>query len=235
MGNALYAERQGATMTDADHLPGAPIRVVIVDDHALFRHGLRELLVEQGFEVVGEASNGETALALAAQHSPDVLVMDLNMPGIGGVEATRRITDEIPASRVLVLTITSGQDEVNNAILAGAAGYLLKDASPEEIGAGVRAVAAGEALVSPRIAAGLLERIRTGGRDGPPRERLALLTDRELDVLRLLGHGESNSDIAAELHITAATAKNHVASILKKLGFENRIEAAVYAARTGLI
>jgi DNA-binding NarL/FixJ family response regulator len=221
-------------MTDPNDLHGAPTRVLLVDDHALFRRGLRELLIEQGFEIVGEASNGEAGLALAARSRPDVVVMDLSMPGIGGVEATRLMMEQAPASRVLVLTITAGEDEVNDAILAGAAGYLLKDSSVEEIAAGVRAAAAGEALISPRVAAGLLDRIRSGSQQPQVADGLRELTDRERDVLRLLGRGKSNSEIAGELHITTATAKNHVASILEKLGFENRVEAAVYAARGGL-
>jgi DNA-binding NarL/FixJ family response regulator len=212
-----------------------PTRVLVVDDHDLFRHGLRELLQEQGFEIVGEASSGEAAVALAMRYEPDVVVMDLNMPGIGGVEATRQITERALSSRVLVLTIASGEDEVNDAIMAGAAGYLLKDAAPEEIATGVRAAAVGEASVSPRVAAGLLDRIRSGIQQRPAGQAFDRLTERELEVLRLLGSGMSNSDIAAELHITASTVKNHVASILEKLGLENRTEAAVYAARSGLI
>ena len=222
-------------MTDADDLSGARTRVLLIDDHSLFRHGLRELLTEQGFEVVGEASSGETGLAIAARSRPDVVVMDLSMPGIGGVEATRLMAERAPGSRVLVLTITADEERVKDAIRAGAAGYLLKDSSAEEIAAGVRAAAAGEALISPRVAAGLLERIRSGSDEPRATDGLAQLTERECDVLRLLGDGKSNSEIADELHITAATAKNHVASILDKLGVQNRVEAAVLAARAGVI
>jgi two-component system, NarL family, response regulator LiaR len=210
------------------------LRVLVADDHDLFRHGLRELLVEQGFDVVGEASSGEAALALAFRHTPDVVVMDLNMPGIGGVEATRQIAQRLPSTRVLVLTIASGEEDVNDAIVAGAAGYLVKDAGPDEIAAGVRAAAAGEALVSPRVAAQLLQRLRSGAAQRPPADAFERLSDRELEVLRLMCRGRSNNEIAAELHIASATVKNHVASILGKLGLENRTEAAVYAARAGL-
>lgn len=210
------------------------ITVVIVDDHDLFRLGLRDLLEAQGFDVVAEGSSGEAGVALAARYQPDVVVMDLNMPGIGGVEATLQIGERVESTRVLVLTIVAGEDEVNQAILAGAAGYLLKDAAPDEIAAGVRAAAAGHALVSPRIAALLLERVRAGTQEQAAADGLDRLTERELDVLRLLAAGKSNPDIAAALQISAATAKHHVASILEKLGLENRIEAAVYAARSGL-
>jgi DNA-binding NarL/FixJ family response regulator len=213
----------------------SPIRVLLVDDHDLFRRGLRELLAEQGFDIVGEASSGEVAITLAARYEPDVVVMDLRMPGIGGVEATRQIRERVLSSRILVLTIASGEAEVNDAIVAGASGYLLKDAAPEEIAAGVRAAAAGEASVSPSVAAGLLDRIRHGSHGRPAGEALPALTERELEVLRLLGRGMSNADIAAELQITVATVKNHVASILAKLALDNRTEAAVYAARRGLI
>jgi DNA-binding NarL/FixJ family response regulator len=209
--------------------------VLLVDDHDLFRYGLRELLVEQGFDVVGDAASGELAVSLALRHEPDVVVMDLSMPGIGGVEATRELAARVPGARVLVLTIASGDQDVNDAIVAGAVGYLLKDAAPEEIAVGIRAAAVGEALVSPRVAAGLLDGIRSRGDQRWPEDALKRLSRREVEVLRLLGSGRNNADIARELHITAATAKNHVASILGKLGLENRIEAAVYAARAGLL
>jgi NarL family two-component system response regulator LiaR len=208
---------------------------LVADDHELFRHGLRELLTQEGFDVVGDVSSGEAALTLALRHAPDVVVMDLKMPGIGGVEATRQIAQRVPSTKVLVLTIAAGEEEVNDAIVAGAAGYLVKDAGPDEIAAGVRAAAAGEALVSPRVAARLLERLRSSAAHRPPADAFERLTDRELEVLRLMCRGRSNSEIAAELHIAAATVKNHVASILGKLGLENRTEAAVYAARGGLV
>jgi NarL family two-component system response regulator LiaR len=221
-------------MSEADAPIERRIRVLIVDDHELFRHGMGQLLAEQGFEIVGEASSGEAAVALATRYEPDVVVMDLSMPGIGGIEATRRITERAPRSRVLVLTIASDEETVNEAIVAGAAGYLLKDATPDEIAAGVRAAAIGEASVSPSVAAGLLERVRSGAlrHEGRLVDRL---TERQLQVLRLLGRGMSNDDIAGELHITRATVKNHVASILQKLELDNRTEAAVYAARSGLV
>src|SRR5919201_498574 len=189
-------------MSEADAPIGRRIRVLIVDDHELFRHGMGQLLAEQGFEIVGEASSGEAAVALATRYEPDVVVMDLSMPGIGGIEATRRITERAPRSRVLVLTIASDEENVNEAILAGAAGYLLKDATPDEIAAGVRAAAIGEAPVSPRVAAGLLERIRSGAPARHEGQLVDRLTERELEVLRLLGRGMSNDDIAGELHIT---------------------------------
>lgn len=211
------------------------IRVLIVDDHDLFRQGLRALLTEQGFEVVGESATGEGALVLAATYEPDVVMMDLSMPGMGGIEATRRLTERTPGSRVVVLTIAAAERDVEDAVAAGAAGYLLKDANPEEIAAGIRAAAAGHTPLSPRVMRGFLERVRDRAETRGIRETVAQLTERELEVLRLISGGLSNRDIADELHVTTATVKNHVASILAKLPVENRVQAAVYAARAGLV
>jgi DNA-binding NarL/FixJ family response regulator len=221
-------------MIDADATEG-PIRVLIVDDHDLFRQGLRALLTEQGFDVVGESATGEGALVLAATYEPEVVMMDLSMPGMGGIEATRRLAERTPGSRVVVLTIAAGERDVEDAIAAGAAGYLLKEATPEEIGAGIRAAAAGHAPVSPRVTHGLIERVRDRAGARGIRQAASQLTERELEVLRLMSGGLSNREIAEELHVTAATVKNHVASILAKLPVENRVQAAVYAARAGLV
>jgi NarL family two-component system response regulator LiaR len=209
------------------------VRVLVVDDHDLFRHGLRELLQAQGVRVVGEASDGDEAVRLALHVMPDVVVMDLHMPLVSGVEATRRLTAIAPTVRVLILTISANDADVMSAIVAGASGYLLKDASVTEIAAGVRAAARGEALVSPQIASYLLRRLRPQHGGVPEVEQLDL-TEREMDVLKLIAQGKENAEIAEELVISIRTVKNHVSSILAKLQLGNRIEAAVYAVRQGI-
>ena len=213
------------------------ISVVLVDDHELFRGGLREILADQGIRVVGEAPDGERGVEAVAGLAPDVAVMDLNMPGIGGIEATRQIAGRMPATRVLVLTIASDDDSIMQAMMAGASGYMLKDAPVEELVAGIRAAAAGESSISPRIAAKLLAWMREGGRTEPsaPEAVGADLSDRELEVLRLLAAGKGNAEIAQELFISPKTVKNHIASILAKLQIENRIQAAVYAVKAGIV
>jgi DNA-binding NarL/FixJ family response regulator len=218
---------------------GENIQVVVVDDHNFFRQGLRDLLGEHDLDVVGEAASGEAALKLVEATAPDVVVMDLNMPGMGGVEATRRLTAAAPHTRVLVLTIAADGGHVIDALMAGACGYLLKDASVEEIVSGIRAAAAGESLISPPIASKLLTRLRTGRQEAAeealPAQGRADLSDREIEVLRLLAAGKDNAEIAQELFISPKTVKNHISSILAKLQIENRIQAAVYAVRSGLV
>jgi DNA-binding NarL/FixJ family response regulator len=218
-------------------MPGEtePIRVIVVDDHDLLRKGLRDLLTEHGLRVVGEAGDGEDAVRLVAHAAPDVVVMDLNMPRMSGVEATRRLAEVAPNSRVLVLTVSADDETVAQAIEAGATGYLLKDASGEDIAAGVRAAADGEALISPSIAARLLERLRPGTEETGGLSIGVELTDREAEVLRLLAAGRENADIAQELFISPRTVKNHISSILAKLHVDNRIQAAVYAVRKGMV
>ena len=212
------------------------INVVLVDDHELFRGGLRDILEDQGLKVVGEADNGERGAELVADLAPDVAVMDLNMPGIGGIEATRRIASHTPATRVLVLTISSDDESIMQAMMAGASGYLLKDASVEELVGGIRAAANGESSISPRIASKLLAWLRDGRAELPAETGVqADLSDREIEVLRLLAAGKGNAEIAAELYISPKTVKNHIASILVKLQIENRIQAAVYAVRAGIV
>jgi DNA-binding NarL/FixJ family response regulator len=213
------------------------INVVLVDDHDLFRGGLRDILEDQGVTVVGEADNGERGAELVAELAPDVVVMDLNMPGIGGIEATRLVATQAPATRVLVLTISSDDDSIMQAMMAGASGYMLKDASVEELVSGIRAAAAGESSISPRIASKLLTWLRDGQteRPEPGSGTTTDLSERELDVLRLLAAGKGNTEIAQELFISPKTVKNHIASILVKLQIENRIQAAVYAVRAGLV
>jgi DNA-binding NarL/FixJ family response regulator len=207
-----------------------------VDDHDLFRAGLRTLLEEQGVDIVGEADTGTKALAQIRETAPEVVVMDLNMPGISGVEATRQIAMIAPLTRVLVLTISDQDADVMDAILAGACGYLLKDSTIDELMAGIAAAAQGESLVSPAIAAKVLQRLRATS--SSPREAETIrseLSDREIQVLKLIANGKDNAMIAAELHISPKTVKNHISNILMKLQIDNRIQAAVYAVRSGLV
>ena len=211
------------------------LRVLLVDDHDLFRTGLRNLLEEQGLLIVGEASNGKEAIRQVRELAPDIVVMDLNMPGITGVEATREITSFAPLTRVLVLTISDQNEDVMDAIVAGACGYLVKDSSIQELIRGITAAAVGESLISPPIAAKVLERVRAVTLDQGAQTIRAELSERELEVLRLIANGKDNSQIAAALHISPKTVKNHISNILMKLQIENRIQAAVYAVRSGIV
>jgi DNA-binding NarL/FixJ family response regulator len=212
------------------------LRVLLVDDHDLFRTGLKNLLEEQGVQVVGEAPNGQTALRLATELVPDVIIMDLNMPGLSGVETTRHLTGIAPLARVVVLTISVEDEDVMNAVMAGACGYLLKDSSIEDLLAGIRAAAAGESLISPQIAAKVLQRLRSQGKSEDAAETIrAELSDREIEVLKLIANGKDNAEIARELFISPKTVKNHISNILMKLQIENRIQAAVYAVRSGIV
>jgi DNA-binding NarL/FixJ family response regulator len=211
-------------------------RVLLVDDHDLFRTGLRNLLEEQGVHIVGECDNGTEALRSVRELAPDVVVMDLNMPGISGVEATRQISMIAPLTRVLVLTISDQDSDVMDAILAGACGYLLKDASIVELMQGIRAAAVGESLVSPTIAAKVLQRVRASSASHHEAELIqSELSDREIEVLKLIANGKDNAMIAGELHISPKTVKNHISNILMKLQIDNRIQAAVYAVRSGIV
>ena len=208
--------------------------MLLVDDHRLFREGLRDLLSEHGFEVVGEADTGADAVAIASKDRPHVVLMDINMPGESGIDATRRLIASSPETQVVMLTVSPDETDVIESVQAGACGYFLKGASIEEIVAGIRAAAKGESLLSPRVTAQLLERVRQEpaprALPGEPR-----LTHRELDVLRLVADGKGNPEISEELGIGEQTVKTHVSSLLEKLGVENRIQAAVYAVRHGLI
>jgi DNA-binding NarL/FixJ family response regulator len=212
------------------------VRVVLVDDHDLFRTGLRNLLEEQGVQVIGEAAGGAEAVRIVRELAPDVVVMDLNMPGMTGVEATRQISNVAPLTRVVVLTISDQDADVMDAILAGACGYLLKDSSIHELIHGIRSAAVGEALISPSIASKVLRRVRSATTQ-PDIEKVirAELSDREIEVLKLIANGKDNAQIAAELHISPKTVKNHISNILMKLQIGNRIQAAVYAVRSGIV
>ena len=215
-------------------LPGGPIRALVVDDHDLFRRGLRDLLEEQGIRVIGEADSGEDALGLAAHARPDVVVMDLGLPRMNGIEATRRLIAAAPETRVLVLTMSTRAEDVMEALMAGACGYVAKDATIEDIAAGVRAAAAGQSWLSPGAAHHLLERLRGRNGDGNGVDK-ATLSEREVEILRLVAEGCDNDDIALRLVLSPRTVKNHVSSILSKLELDNRVQAAVYAVRQGIV
>jgi len=227
-------------MTEAltiDDRTADALRVLIVDDHDLFRSGLRNLLEEEsGVQIIGEAAGGHEAVRIVRELAPDVVVMDLNMPGMGGVDATRHITAVAPLTRVVMLTISDEDNDVIDAILAGACGYLLKDSSIQDLMAGIRAAAMGESLISPIIAAKVLQRVRASSTQPEIESTIrAELSDREIEVLKLIANGKDNAMIAGELHISPKTVKNHISNILMKLQIDNRIQAAVYAVRSGIV
>ncbi|MGH9035349.1 MAG: response regulator [Acidimicrobiia bacterium] len=210
------------------------IRILVVDDHPVVRQGLRAFLdTRDGMVVVGEAGDGEAAVTEAARLRPDVTLMDLLMPGIGGLEAIGRIRAADPAARILVLTSFSSADQVVPAVRAGAAGYLLKDASPEEVEAAVRAVHRGEARLDPQVTAAVMAEVAQPAA-GPDQTALATLTPREREVLALLARGLTNAQLARELVVSEKTVKTHVSSILAKLRLNDRTQAALFAARLGL-
>jgi len=212
------------------------LRVLIVDDHDLFRTGLRNLLEEQGVQVVGEAATGGEAVRSVQELAPDVVVMDLNMPGMGGVDATRHIAGVSPLTRVVVLTISDQDADVMDAILAGACRYLLKDSSIQDLMAGIQAAYRGESLISPMIAAKVLQRVRATSAQPEIADAIrSELSAREIEVLKLIANGKDNAVIAGELHISPKTVKNHISNILMKLQIDNRIQAAVYAVRSGIV
>jgi DNA-binding NarL/FixJ family response regulator len=210
-------------------------RVVLADDHPLYRGGLARLLGENGIDVVAEVPNGEAAIHAVEETAPDVVVMDLNMPGVSGVEATRRLGELAPATPVLILSVSAQEADVTDAILAGASGYVLKDSPIEEVVAGIRAAAEGQSLISAPIATILLQRMRDGTLVPEPELTGPDLSDRELQVLSLMAEGRANHEIADALVISPSTVHNHISNILVKLQVENRVQAAVRAVRNRLV
>jgi DNA-binding NarL/FixJ family response regulator len=224
-----------------------PVRLLVVDDHPVVRQGLRTFLdTRSDFEVVGEAADGESAVVEALRLRPDVILMDLVMPGVDGLEAINRIRAAEPRARILVLTSFASADQVLPALRAGAAGYLLKDAAPAEVEAAIRAVHRGEGMLDPAVTATVLAEVahstavaeRTGPSGSPSTGTtdpgFTSLTPREREVLGLLGRGMTNAAIARELFVAEKTVKSHVSSILSKLRLADRTQAALYAARLGL-
>ena len=210
-----------------------PLKLVVLDDHELFRRKLVEALRARGIDVMGEAVRAVDAIRQATELHPDVVLMDLIMSGMSGIEATQRLVVAAPLVRVMVLTAVADDRYVFDALLAGACGYLLKDASIDEIVAGLRAAARGESLLSTRVANRLVARLRQA--DDPAPLHGVELTPREYEVLELLVNGLDNAEIARTLHLSQHTVKNYVSSILVKLQVENRIQAAVRAVRGGLL
>jgi DNA-binding NarL/FixJ family response regulator len=210
--------------------------VLIADDQTLIRTGFRLILNARGIEVVGEAADGVEAVTRAGELKPDVVLMDIRMPAMDGLEATRRILGQAPDCRVLMLTTFDLDRYVYTALSIGASGFLLKDVTPEHLAAAVRLVGTGDALLAPSITRRLVERFASDpGRPPAVHADLAVLTPRELEVLTLLGRGLSNSELAAELTLSEATVKSHVARIFAKLTLRDRAQAVVLAYETGLV
>jgi DNA-binding NarL/FixJ family response regulator len=207
-----------------------PIRVLVVDDHAVVREGLRSFLeLQEGIEIAGEAEDGQEAVSAAERLRPDVVLMDLVMPKVDGLEAMRALRERLPRTRVIVLTSFLDEDKLLPALRAGAAGYLLKNAQPSEVARAVRAAHAGEAVLDPVVAAQLVETLSEG------EDPLDTLTPREREVLELIGRGFANKRIALELDVSEKTVKTHVGHVMAKLGVTDRTQAALVAVRAGLI
>jgi two-component system, NarL family, response regulator LiaR len=219
-----------------DNSANGHIEVVLVDDHDLFRAGLAAMLSrESGISVVGQTSRGRAGVKLATELRPHVVLMDLSMPDLDGISATREILARAPETRVVVIAAVSEDGDVEAAVLAGACGFLLKDAPIRDVAAAVFAAASGDAWLAPRAAAAVLQKLR---RDRASTDPLPVPVDtlsaRELEILRLVARGLENSEIAEELSISPKTAKNHLSSVITKLGVSNRVQAAIYAVRHGL-
>ncbi|WP_210574387.1 response regulator transcription factor [Streptomyces sp. GESEQ-4] len=214
----------------------APVRVVLADDQQLIRTALSMVLAElDDVEVVGEAATGEEAVRLVAELAPDVVVMDIRMPGMGGIEATDHITRDVPDTRVVVLTTFDDDDHVYGALRAGASGFLVKDMALDDIIAAVRVVAAGDALIAPSVTRRLIRDFASRPQPPGSRRDLKAITDREREVLTLVGTGLSNTEIAAELCISVATAKTYMTRLLTKLDARDRVQLVIIAYEAGLV
>ncbi|MGQ0520735.1 MAG: response regulator [Actinomycetota bacterium] len=226
-------------MSDIDRVaPAEVIRVLIADDQALFRRGLFVVLgTEDGVEVVAEAENGLEAIEKARELAPDVVLMDVRMPKANGIEAAAQIRADLPSTKILMLTVSDEEEDLYEAIKAGANGYLLKEISVEEVAEAIRAVMQGQSLISPSMASKLLSEFNALVRRAEDRQQFPApaLTNREIEVLRLVAKGMSNREIAEELYISENTVKNHVRNILEKLHLHNRMEAVIYAVKERLL
>lgn len=221
--------------SDSSSLAPPTARALVVDDHDVFRRGLVRLLEQEGIDVVGEASGGRAAIRLTAELRPEVVLMDLSMPDLSGLDATRGIIDSGSSAHVVILTIDDDAESIIEALMAGAVGYVQKDESLENIIAAVRAAAGGDAVIPQRVGHEVLNRLRKQKAVGRSEDPEPELSERELDVLRLIVDGQDNATIASTLFISPNTVKNHLANIFEKLGVANRLQASVYAMRRGII
>lgn len=222
-------------MTTAAPATSAPIRVLVVDDQALVREGFALILARAGMDVVGQAGDGVEALAVARETAPDVVLMDVRMPRLDGIEATRRLVAASPETKVLALTTFDLDEYVYAAVQAGANGFLLKDVRPDDLVHAVRVVARGEAMLAPTLTRRLLERFAAAPLPGALPAAVATLSERELSVLRLVAKGLSNPDIGTELFLSGATVKTYVSRLLTKLDLRDRVQLAVLAYESGLV
>jgi DNA-binding NarL/FixJ family response regulator len=215
---------------------GEPVRVLVVDDQELFRRGLTMLLaVEAGIEVVGEAGDGVEGTSIAESSAPDVVLLDVRMPKRSGIEACLSIKEAVPSAKIIMLTVSDEEADLYEAVKSGASGYLLKDSSIEEVAQAVRVVADGQSLISPSMAIKLIDEFKQMSKPEKASGPGLRLTERELDVLRLVAQGHSNKEIAARLYISENTVKNHVRNMLEKLQLHSRMEAVMYAVRENLL
>jgi len=222
----------------AEKAGGDALKILIVDDHALFRRGIQMVLgQEDGIEVIGEATDGQEAVEKAEELMPDVVLMDVRMPKRSGIEATSAIKEAIPHVKILMLTVSDEEEDLYEAIKAGASGYLLKEISTEDVADAIRSVWTGQSRISPAMASKLLNEFQAMSKRAEERENVhsPRLTEREMEVLRLVAKGMNNRDIAKELFISENTVKNHVRNILEKLQLHSRMEAVVYAVREKLL
>jgi two-component system, NarL family, nitrate/nitrite response regulator NarL len=216
-------------------LPENALRVVLADDHHFFREGLRGMLTADGIAVVGEASDGASAIELTSELAPDVVVLDLNMPGISGTEAIEAIAQASPRSQVIVLTVSTDERDVLEAVAHGACAYLLKDTRVDELVASIRLAASGHAVLSREVLRALAAHVPARDHEHAQRGRGSQLTPRELEVIRLIAEGADNATIGRELSISPHTVKQYVTNIFGKLGVNSRVEVAVHAVRSGLV
>ena len=209
------------------------IRLMLADDHRMLREGLSRSMTEHGFDVVGEARDGVEAVNMAYSLNPDVILMDVTMPEMDGVEACRQVRAAVPGTRVVMLTMHADQEVLANAIRAGACGYLVKDCSTEEIASAVRMAANGDTALSPQLAASMLDEVRK--LDMAPSREERVVTKREEEVLQLIADGCSTSEVADQMYISQKTVKNHLASIYQKLDARDRTQAVLQAVRMGIV